>query len=178
MSIDANYTTYAAGALSALYGYFTTVVASPPEGITDVSILFGTPTGSDHITDNVLMLGSWRQEGGDLVTDYASDWFDLPAASGRRLEPFTVHFSIMSWSGDINPAPLTRVNNAFSLFNAVIEQIMDDYPWNLLGPSGAWGKLKMDLPLAGPIARGGWAAILECSIDVINAVAQGYPNGN
>jgi hypothetical protein len=122
------------------------------------------------------MFGAWREQGGNILTDYASNWFDLPAAAGRRLEPFNLNFSIMSWSGAIDPVPLNRIVNVFAMFNALIEQIMDDYPWPLLGP-GSWGELSMDMPVAGPMATGGWGAVLECKLEVINAVVQGYPQG-
>ena len=177
----ASYTSFAFGALIALYGYMQAVQASPPAGMTgspNISVIFGTPTTADEITENVMMIGSWRDQGGDILTDYASDWFDFPAQSGRRLEPFTVHFSIMSWAGDIPLNPVARVQNASAMFDALVEQIMDDYPWNALGASGSWGELKMEIPVAGPSSTGGWGIVLECSLSVINAVAQGYPSGN
>jgi len=171
----ATYTSFAFGALLALYGYMQNVQAAPPTGVENISVIFGTPITADLITENVMMIGSWRAQGGDLLTDYASDWFDLPAASGRRLEPFTVHFSVMSWNGDIPVDPAARVQNASAMFNALVDQIMDDYPWDALGASGAWGELKMEVPVAGPSTTGGWGIVLECSLSVINAVAQGYP---
>ena len=174
----ASYTTFAFAALLQLYTYMQNVQAAPPAGVQNISVIFGTPTGSDLITENVMMIGSWREQGGDILTDYASDWFDLPAQSGRRLEPFTVHFSIMSWSGDIPIDPAARIQNASAMFDAINNQIMDDYPWEVLGNSGAWGELKMEIPAAGPSVTGGWGVVLECSLAVICAVAQGYPQGN
>jgi hypothetical protein len=178
VGVSAQYTTVAIGALAALLGYMQAVQASPPAGVENISVIFGTPTTADVITENVLMVGSWEKQGGDILTDYASDWFDLPAQSGRRIEPFTLHFSIMSWSGDIATNPLQRTANALAMFNSLIEQIMDDYPWAMLGASGAWAELAMDIPVAGPSSTGGWGVVLECSVKVINAIAQGYPSGN
>jgi hypothetical protein len=154
------------GAITTLQGYLQTVADNNPS--LNLTVAVGWPIGT--VPNSWLMLGSFAQEGSDIITGWDTDWTGFPA--GRRSETYTLNGSVVVWSGNVDP--IGRITDAFTVLDAIQSEIVSDPQGSgTLSSSGSWGEFKASSPTTGPfeMADGtttGWGVVVEFTLDVIN----------
>lgn len=156
------------GAITTLQGYMNTVAAATTVTPTPAVYLFQTATlgGAQY---NYMMIGDYHT--GTPVAPDSYTWREL--GSTRRNEVYALQGTIACWSGggsgDAGAAALARIDDAYSLLNALHQQILGDKGGSgNLSPSGSWGELVVHMEECGPM-NAGWGVVLGFDLHVLNA---------
>lgn len=156
-------------AITTLQGYMQTVAAA--SAVDDVQVYVGNaqpPTGRSY---NYLMVGDF--ETNLLVSPSESGWASMGVTAKRRTETYALNGTIVCWAGGNDWQ--ARMNDAFSLLNALEVQIVSDPGGsNNLTPSGSWGNFNYRPVATGPFENiGGYGFVIGFELHVINAQLQG-----
>lgn len=163
------------GAITTLQGYMNTVAAA--SSVPDVQVLLGYTIPRTGMSYNFMMVGDF--ENGILWQPAEGTWEDLPVAAKRRQEKYSLNGCICTFAGGTDLQ--SRLNDAFSLLDALYEQILSDPGANTgpsgnntLTPSGSWGRLSYRNLGNGPFVNtAGFGVVIDFELEVINALPVG-----
>jgi hypothetical protein len=160
------YSTLMLPAIQQLYTYMTEVAN---EDLPDLNIhtYIGIPTEADVNNPNTISLGQWSGLGSGILGGYSSTWESFAAGAKVRAEPFALRWSIVAWAGSAgsDPTQSDALLNVFAMYNAFVGRIVNDPTGSgNLGGSGQWLNVSADLPVYGPVEKGGVQAVLEGSV--------------
>jgi hypothetical protein len=162
------------GALQQMFSYVQ-IVANTYNNFNggQVGAYLGLAIG-ESIENNYLQIGD--DETGELFIGYRQDWVGLPAHGWRKGEEYTIPVCLRVWSGEVDQ--FARLTDAFTLVNALMNQIMAD-PNGLangspnLTASGSWQITGLTQPFSGPIKGKGWGVMLKITVAVKNVRING-----
>lgn len=159
------------GAIQTFQAYMQTVANNNPS--LNIGVYLGEPI--DNVRDNFMAVGSFQEWTPIMADSY--EWAAIPGQSLLRSEKYTLQGVIRALAGDVDP--MARLSDAFTMLNALHEQIITDIkgisvlgPGTLSGP-GSWGGLQVHMEAFGPLEGSGYGVVLGLELDVINVQISG-----